>query len=190
MKKEREIWLKPEEIQQLLEGGLYWKDIEAKLSPEGRSITIEKDERTAGIKENEGLIGEEETEAVHGERRLEVAAQEPESEQVRAILLGEMEKEPVIKDRQIQIEQLREEVEETCSSIAATGSEDIITDKVSAKESSVEENAVSANNEFKELIFNKPEEEERPVFGGFKLVLLLIAVAALTFGFWYYYVSM
>lgn len=168
MKKDKEIFLDPEEIQQLLEGGLYWTDIEPKLSPENadsfkRHISMEQEDADETVKSPVPVREfDEETD-------------------VRAILLGE-EKIPdqmnelslkeddfIVKDRQI-----------TIPLAAATEKDDL---------ENIPDNQV--DNELKEYILSseiEPEEEHTP-FGGVKLIILLAAVAALTFGFWYYFLS-
>jgi len=79
MKKEREILLAPEEIQQLLEGGLYWKDISSRLSSASSN-----DFPSLNIKEDLDL--EEVT------RSLTAANEDEEEKSVRAILFGENKK--------------------------------------------------------------------------------------------------
>ena len=82
MKSEKEIWLDPEEIKQLLEGGLYWKDIETKLSPadaEGFRRDLKKEDLSI-----DDIIWEPYLNIP--ERKPEP---EEESDHIRAILLGE-----------------------------------------------------------------------------------------------------
>jgi hypothetical protein len=175
MRKDKEIWLEPEEIQQLLEGGLYWTDIESKLSPENadsfrKSLSTEQDSEK--------------------EERNELAAvgEETDEEQnVRAILLGEENNlsskadaevlESVVRNRQIDLSQFGEKPDGPFIPQAATVEE--------------ENSNIAGDNEFKEIMINndiEPEEEHTP-FGGLKLVILLAVVAVLTFGFWYYFLS-
>lgn len=99
MKKDKEIWLEPEEIQQLLEGGLYWKDIESKLSQENadsfkRHISVERD------------MDDDSTFA-----RDSIFSEPVEEKDVRAILLGEDKTYELEKaDEQAVIDEPQEEV--------------------------------------------------------------------------------
>lgn len=234
MKKEQEILLDPEEIQQLLEGGLYWNDIQPKLSPENidaikRQLNLDEDLEIDQIKRSTTI--EEECD---------------DEKDVREILLGEDKAqsrtndspdkgfEPVIKNRQINLSQMEAAItEETLSEeslsdktlLKGTLPEDMQeeenlirrklfgTDSDEEAEVSCEEknrffhlnersadetgtgedrsSKVFADNELKDMILNDEieVEEEHTSFGGLKVILLLVVVAFLTFGFWYYFIN-
>jgi hypothetical protein len=175
MRKDKEIWLEAEEIQQLLEGGLYWTDIESKLSPENADSF------------RKHLSTEQDLE-IGVESKPATAIKEASEEQdIRAILLGEEKVQDseastealgsVVKNRQIDLSQFEEKPDGPFIPQAATTEE--------------ENPNIQEDNEFKEIMISseiEPEEEHTP-FGGLKLVILLAVVAALTFGFWYYFLS-
>lgn len=173
MKKDKEIWLEPEEIQQLLEGGLYWADIEPKLAPENadsfrRHAKIEPEEEPGGLNQPQGKDWEPD-----------------EQKDVRAILLGEENR--IIKDRQIDFSNLEDGVHHSFVPLAAADEERDLEWEESNNEMKQE-----ADNEFKDIIFSseiESEEDERTPFGGLKLILLLTVAAALTFGFWFYFLN-
>ncbi|HHV65940.1 MAG TPA: hypothetical protein GXX46_12880 [Peptococcaceae bacterium] len=178
MKKDKEIWLEPEEIQQLLEGGLYWKDIEPKLYGQD-----------AGSVKRQPAIAEE--------PNLEEIETVPDQD-VRAILFGEKplpEKtlteaetaaasEENNKEKENKIEDIRpyypkeEGPAEEETKVFPGPAAEIFT-------------GATAENELKDLILRDEEEEEEEgtPFGGLKLILLLIVVAVLTFGFWFYFLN-
>lgn len=124
MLKEKELLLDPEQIKQLLEGDLHWKDIE-----EGTPLPLE-----------ETLIIE--SPAAFGK----IAADE----------------------------------------ISAATEE--------AQGEEVEESNSFQDNEMKSILQTQDEEdieeETKKGFGGFKLILLLLLVAGITFGTWYYFIRL
>jgi len=207
MKKEREILLAPEEIQQLLEGGLYWKDISARLSP------VKSTDQDMDMKEELDL--EEVT------RSLTAASEDEEEKSLRAILFGEDKKytesaaeidfnaepepepepdfaaekdTPIRKEDEVvinrQIDLSRMEADLKAQSPSDLKTEPILNDP-------------EVDNEFKSILNEQnnverqqdqetelDEEEESTAFGGLKLIILLIVVAALTFAFWYYFLDL
>lgn len=80
--KEKEIWLNPEELQQLLEGGLYWKDIEPKVALENtdsfkRPLSIDSDSDDSNVAEETFLFTDY------------TADDEENVEELRTLLLGD-----------------------------------------------------------------------------------------------------
>lgn len=254
MAKEKEIWLDPEELQLLLEGGLYWNDIESKFSKENADLLkrrIDKDD-TLDIDE---IIREASLSRNPGGNKNKSSNNEPAAdttevhneEDVRAILLGE-NKPPVrnpeieqndysavIKNRQIDFSHMQEDLQRPFMSQAVATQEEKM-EKTEKKEilvgadereayeeqqirqglyglAPVEESEVSRDekNNFSGLgaqadypADQKPDhplssdyseeiedeqEEHGSFFSGFKLVILLVVAALITFGFWYYFVS-
>ncbi|MCM1564777.1 MAG: hypothetical protein NC238_02240 [Dehalobacter sp.] len=86
--KKKEIWLDPEELRQLLEGGLYWKDIEPKLSEENAesirrqfSLEDEADINDSAMDEYDQNTGEfDQTNGEYGR----TARKSPEEDQAEA----------------------------------------------------------------------------------------------------------
>lgn len=195
---EKEILLNPEEIQQLLEGGLYWKDIEPKLAPENfvtinRQLSIDEEEISEEPKAKHEIAKHEI--AKHDQVEHDHATQDivnnfmdsDEDKKVRAILLGESN---IIKDRQIDLSHMRE--------ISATTDTEVMgTEKDEKDQNDNLDEAQERGKDFflddtenvmlfsNEIIDNKSE----PFFRGWKLILLMIVVAALTFGFWFYFLG-
>ena len=191
---EKEILLNPEEIQQLLEGGLYWKDIEPKLAPENfvtinRQLSVDEEEISEEPKAKHEIAKHEI--AKHDQVEHDHATQDivnnfmdsDEDKKVRAILLGESN---IIKDRQIDLSHMRE--------ISATTDTEVMgTEKDEKDQNDNLDEAQERGKDFflddtenvmlfsNEIIDNKSE----PFFRGWKLILLMIVVAALTFGFWF-----
>lgn len=263
MSKEKEIWLDPEELQQLLEGGLYWNDIESKFSKENADLLKRRIDKEDTLDVDE-IIREASFSSTFADNKNkssnEPGVDIPEShneEDVRAILLGENRtpaKNPeieqdsyntVIKDRQIDFSHMQEDLQRSFLSQAAasreetmekTGKEAILIgaeeqeayeerqmrqelyglapleesevsrdekDNFSGLGVQAEYTAARPNNQ--QAINQKPDqpfknstysdefedelEERGSPFGGLKLVILLIAVALITFGFWYYFIS-
>jgi len=184
MKKEKEIWLDPDEIKQLLEGGLYWNDIEPKFSPEN----IQEIKRSLG---KDDMMDAEKVEMESG--------QSDEEEDVRAILLGEsfaLQSDTIEVDKKNAQE--AENVQPKAYDVEIIGGaaeenrvEDRRNDPVDSKEEM--EVGFEEKNSFgdiKEIILEDGiEEEQTPFLGGLKLVLLLIVAAATTFGFWFYFIN-
>ncbi len=252
MKREKEIWLDPEEIQQLLEGGLYWNDIEQKSFPDGAESlrsTIEEDGTDI-----QGIIREAPSirNIIMESSSTDIVTKQPvEEEDVRAILLGEgrsqlKEYQPEVqapleqsnslyKDRQIDFSHIQEDIQrpfmahavatqeedgfqveekepllglddqedspsETSNDLACgesfslnddqeaeVGSDEKISfTNLSGRQS---EQSMTKDNEIKDIILSSEIEpvEERPSFGGFKLVFLIAIVAATVFGLWVWY---
>ncbi len=205
MKNEKEIWLNPEDVQQLLEGGLYWKDIEPKLSPENLdsfrrqaiSDELEIEEVTRDASENKKALPGNET------RKSE------ENDEVRAILLGEMSlaatAEPEGDKDALEGQAGFEEDSLVRTSEHASIHSDDETE-VSYEEKNrflnlgSEEDTLNPGNRGIFSNDSQPihdedgdededDEESSKALGGLKLVILLAVVASLTFGFWYYYLS-
>ncbi len=193
MKNEKEILLNPGEIQQLLEGGLYWKDIESKLSLENedsfkRCLNLEDDSETKVI-----------TNITQDVKSSE------EGKEVRAVLLGE---DSIVKDRQINLSHIQEEFSGSYNQQAGTtessgkGSdydykyldENKYGDKFE-HETDEETLFISDLKEetgvrTEDIVFsNEIGFKEEPSLRGWKLVLLMGIVAIITFGFWYYFLS-
>ncbi|NLI92348.1 MAG: hypothetical protein GX434_09140 [Peptococcaceae bacterium] len=138
MMKEKEIWLDPEEIKQLLEGGLYWNDIESKLSSDNANSMKRLPEKDDSPEiDIEEIIKEASAKAK--QPKMEERApliKEHDEEDVRAILLGEgkvslkPEKPPIesnhsiIKDTQIDFGHFERELEPAFLSQAASTEED------------------------------------------------------------------
>lgn len=209
MKNEKEIWLNPEEIKQLLEGGLYWKDIETKLSPadaEGFRRNLKKEDLSI-----EDIIWEPHL----NKFQPEILKQERDEEgnQVRAILLGE---DNVIKDRQIDLSFIKVEKELASVPLAAVEEEpeirqreDILYEvnrvdfeeegdkdfqEVYKEDSAVKDDEMNAfsnivNKHFDDEAFMMELENKGTPFGGLKLIVLLVVTAVITFGCWYYFLS-
>lgn len=205
MKNEKEIWLDQVELKQLLEGGLYWKDIETKLSAGD----------TEGFKRN-AMKEDVSIDAIIWEPCLnkthhEILKEEPqtESDQIRAILLGEEnleEQKPnldqdVIKDRLINLNYLPEdylqEENELASVPHAAAEED--------SEVKYEEKDVFSTRDVEDQLEVKSREDKHfdddddfitelenkgTPFGGLKLIVLLIVSATVTFGVWYYFLNL
>jgi hypothetical protein len=149
MTKEREIWLDPEEIQMLLEGGLYWNDIESKFSKDNADLlkrridkehTLDIDEiiREASVSKNSGDYknkSSNEPGVDITEPHIDTTESHNE-EDVRAILLGEnrppvrnpeIEKnsyDTVMKDRQIDFSHMQEDLQRPFMSQAAASREE------------------------------------------------------------------
>ncbi|NLM21787.1 MAG: hypothetical protein GX207_08580 [Peptococcaceae bacterium] len=181
---EKEILLNPEEIQQLLEGGLYWKDIEPKLAPEN-SVTINRQLPV----DNEEINPE--PKAKHDQIEHDHATQDivnnfidsDEDKKVRAILLGESK---IIKDRQIDLSHIQE--------ISATSEPEAMQTEGDKKQNQdevpeKEKNFFLDDTENVMLFSNEIDNNSEPFFKGWKLILLMIVVAALTFGFWFYFLG-
>lgn len=193
MKKEQEILLNPEEIQQLLEGGLYWRDIQPKLSPENsdnfrRHLSIDEDSDIDEIKISEDIPKEIE-----------------EEKDVRAILLGEEKpiplaaaseedntagEEEIIKKRLFRYVSEEQATEVETESISDIKNEHTVPNVMLNNRDSLYKKNEFRDNEFKDIFNDDDEpEEERSPFGGLKLIILLAIVAAATFGFWYYFLT-
>lgn len=214
MKNKKEIWLNPEEIKQLLEGGLFWKDIEPKLY-EGESGSFSRDLKKEDLSIDD--INWEEADKYKQQEQVQQQEHLNEDEQARLILLGEEKIEdaptdqggqnPVLKDRQINFDYFQEKKELHNIPYAAAAEEDqtnFFTEKdVPEKENEdigviFEENK-EEEDEADESFFAQEEkflfsrdiepEEGRSVFSGLKLVLLLVITAALTFCLWFYFVG-
>ncbi|RNC28543.1 MAG: hypothetical protein AWM53_01523 [Candidatus Dichloromethanomonas elyunquensis] len=197
MKNEKEIWLDTEEIKQLLEGGLYWNDIESKFSDHKRHSIQRPLDQDASLD-------------IDIEEKAQLM-KEYDEEDVRAILLGEVKdldqlNDPLLKgnasvvaDRQINLSHVEEELEHPFFAESASAEEEkrIQTGNNEIEESSetqIFRNELFPNeekdSEFKEMIFsNEIGSEEGPSFGGKKLIVILIVVGIITFGFWYYFLS-
>ncbi|UWG97858.1 hypothetical protein LPY66_03325 [Dehalobacter sp. DCM] len=95
--KEKEIWLNPEELQQLLEGGLYWKDVAPKMSLENtdsfkRQFNIDNGPQTENPTAEEAVYTpisvtaqDEEGDSLFKDD----AVYEENAEELRTILLGD-----------------------------------------------------------------------------------------------------
>ena len=226
MKNEKEIWLDSVEIKQLLEGGLFWKDIQPKIS------LGDKDGFKRNLKKEDVSIDDIIWEPVVNNQPIINSAPDPgsnrelneESDQLRAILLGEENREEsreqetvedrpsitseVIKDRQIDIKFIQEQeltkvphaaVKEESDNIFAEDSEVKADEKDTFSGMMFRENQgtttpksiISSGKEDRHLDedFYEELENERAPFGGLKLIVLLLISAAVTFGFWYYFLS-
>lgn len=240
MAKEKEIWLDPEEIRMLLEGGLYWNDIESKFARKD-SDSLKQRIDNEDIPDIDEII----TDNRSSNQQRDDNGEAHNDEDVRAILLGET---PVrnpeieqnggknlIKDRQIDFSNMQEEIQRPFIVEAAVTEEEKMekpgkNDDIligaderqvyeeqqmgkafyglpPAEESEVgwdEKNNFSglgAQAEYKATIPDRPfnnltyddikdeEEDKGSAFGGLKLVILLVVVALVTFGFWYYFIS-
>ena len=125
MKNQKEILLNPEEILQLLEGGLYWKDIETKVEERAvkRKLDLGEEEKGKAMEsfpetaanEAAALVGPESQDDLASdiqyhnkafEKLEEKDPEEVEQEAVRDILLGERQE--ILKDRQIDLTQIQE----------------------------------------------------------------------------------
>ncbi|KUO64447.1 MAG: hypothetical protein APF84_10785 [Gracilibacter sp. BRH_c7a] len=207
MKNEKEIWLNPVELKQLLEGGLYWKDIETKLSDDGFRRNALKEDVSI-----DDIIWEPCLNKNPEPRQEERQEQSQESDSIRAILLGEEnhkdQLEPdsdqeLVKDRQISLNYLLEEKELATIPHAAAEEE---SDQIE-KAPEVEAEALAMYEEDSEVKYEEKDafssedkhfddddfimeiENKGTPFGGLKLVILLIATATITFGVWYYFLS-
>lgn len=171
MNNEKEILLDSEEIQQLLEGGLFWKDIEPKLSHDN-PVSFQR----RMIFSDQSLNDKEEDKEVAREVINFYAETDiDDDKKVRAILLGENN---IIKDRQIDLSHIQEVS-------AASGDEGTEADIIKETNQNF-----SANDPDSVLIFsNELDNNEQPSFRGWKLVVLMIIVAVLTFGFWFYFLG-
>lgn len=228
MIKEKEILLNPEELERLLDGGLYWKDIENKILDETETRKQFKDEVTsekARIK-SDNLV-----------KRETAASKERENDdgEVRSVLLGDdslpknQSEAKAISEEQF-ADSGQEEIRFNKNlnrqiNINYTASEDFILmekkeeSKIDeGKDKSLQntptesvdegvdnnyfsedksEEAVSdlfnetdfVNSDFQSIINENSPQKASPLLSGLKLVILLIAVAAATFGFWYYYIG-
>jgi len=220
MKNEKEILLNTEEIQKLLEGGLFWKDIETK------TVLPDIDSIKRNIKDDT-----EETENIQcktmEEKITENIREYEEERELRAVLLGEQS---VIKDRQINLNYIQEKLipdeAEASDELAAVMEEaelqkdldidgdkgisgniceDNNSDKVEDSDEfddsrPREEEGISFtdrsrfddyfnNNAEEDILEEDTEFQEKPFLSGWKLVVLMGLVAAVTFGFWYYFLS-
>lgn len=210
MKSEKEIWLDQVELKQLLEGGLYWKDIETKLSPgstEGFKRTVLKEDVSI-----DDIIWEPYVNKTYPETLQEEP--QTESDEIRSILLGEENQEKqksdldqeVIKDRLINLNYLQEDYlqEEALASVPhaaveedsevkyeekdAFSSSDIAT-HLQPEEASSWLTPENKNKHFDDDDFMSELENKGTPFGGLKLIILLIVSATVTFGVWYYFLS-
>lgn len=168
MKNEKEVWLDQVELKQLLEGGLYWKDIETKLSPA----------------DNEGFKRKVPKEDVNIQEEPQT-----ESDQIRAILLGEE------NINYLQEDYLQEEKELASVPHAAAGEDSEVKneekDAFSTFSTSDEEDVLEVREDKHfddDDDFMRDLENKGTPFGGLKLIVLLIVSAIVTFGFWYYFV--
>jgi len=119
MKNKKEIWLNPEELKQLLEGGLYWKDIESKIY-DGEAGSFNRNLKKEDLKIEH--INWEQVETSRQQEQIEQQEQknENEDELARSILLGEERSQDtpadqgsqnsVLKDRQINFAYFQEEL--------------------------------------------------------------------------------
>lgn len=268
MKKDKEIWLDPEEIQQLLEGGLYWIDVESKISPENansikKQLNMDQDFDIEGISKPTLVIGQPDDEEkdvraillgqdklqarraelsaqgfdpiiknrqidisnveerLHSSFMPEAAATEEDFQEIKAqeeLFLGKGQEESFIDKEQEELFIDEEQSEEKVAFSDRDGSEENLlkerlfaVDSEEEKEVGLDERSCfshfdddedtldisipshQVDNELKDFILSnelEPEEEEQASFGGLKLIILLAVVAALTFGFWYYFLSM
>ncbi|NLP45163.1 MAG: hypothetical protein GX351_11130, partial [Peptococcaceae bacterium] len=211
MKKEQEILLEPEEIQQLLEGGLNWEDISSRLSPDNSTDPQDSNSREELDEEEldeEELDEEELDEELDLEKvtnSLIAAVEDEEEKSVRAILFGEdksfPESTPEI-DSEAEVEPETEIITQENTAIR-TEDEVVINRQIdlSRMEADLKAQPIlgdpEVDNELKSILseqFNaeqeqdlemgEEEEEEKAPFGGLKLVILLVVVAVLTFAFW------
>jgi len=185
MKNEKEILLNPEEIQLLLEGGLFWKDIEPKLWSENPDSSARQ------------LATEEYTDS-------EVLEEPVEEKDVRAILFGE---DVVVKNRQIDLSHIQEEAPKVfVPEVAATEDSDLSLNYQEEKpadtgfigsreeiEVGVEEKnsflSMDSDDSENILLSDEIEPQDKPFLSGWKLLVVMGVVAVLTFGFWYYFLS-
>jgi hypothetical protein len=124
------------------------------------------------------------------------AAEENAPEQdVRAILLGENP----LREEENARAQAPASFQEGSETKLYSSDEPALQEALTGQDSSVfskstitEPISPTTDNELKQIILSDAEEEEeeqRTPFGGLKLVLLLLVVAALTFGFWFYFLN-
>lgn len=209
MKKEQEILLEPEEIQQLLEGGLNWEDISSRLSPD--NSTDPQDSNSREELDEEELDEELDLEKVTNS--LIAAVEDEEEKSVRAILFGEdksfPESTPEI-DFEVEAEAEPETEIITQENTAIRTEDEVVINRqidLSRMEADLKAQPIlgdpEVDNELKSILseqFNaeqeqdlemgEEEEEEKAPFGGLKLVILLVVVAVLTFAFWYYFLDL
>ena len=193
MKNEKEIWLDQVELKQLLEGGLYWKDIETKLSAgdtEGFKRNVMKEDVSIDAIIWEPCLNK----THHGTLQEEP---QTESDQIRAILLGEENHEEqksnldqeVIKDRLINLDYLQEDYlqeENELASVPHAAMEEDSEVKYEEKDVfSTEDKHFDDDDDFITELENKGTP-----FGGLKLIVLLILSATVTFGVWYYFLNL
>ncbi len=183
MKNEKEFWLEQAELKQLLEGGLFWKDIETKLSPadnEGFKRKVSKEDVNINPIVWEPYVNKSHPDTLQEEPQTE-------SDQIRAILLGEENL------NYLQEDYLQEEKELASVPHAAVGEDsEVKKEEKDAFSTSDEEDALKVREEKHfddDDDFMMELENKGTPFGGLKLIVLLIVTAILTFGFWYYFLS-
>lgn len=202
MKNEKEVWLDEVELKQLLEGGLYWKDIETKLSPadsEGFKRKAPKEDVNINPIVWEPYVNKSHPDTLQEEPQTE-------SDQIRAILLGEENlkeqksdsDQEIVKDRQVNLNYLQEDYlqeEKELASVphAAVGEDSEVKTEEKDAFSTIDEEDVLKVREDKHFDddddFMMELENKGTPFGGLKLIVLLIVTAIVTFGFWYYFLS-
>lgn len=186
MKNEKEIWLDQVELKQLLEGGLYWKDIETKLSPadtEGFKRNMPKEDVSIADIIWEPL----------NQTHTEILQEEPQAEgdQIRAILLGERNNEEQEEEALSSVPHAAVEEEESevkHEEKDAFSSRDVV-DHLQPKETYEWLTPENKDKHFDDDDFMMELEDKGTPFGGLKLIVLLIVTATVTFGAWYYFIS-
>lgn len=249
--KKKEIWLDPEELRQLLEGGLYWKDIEPKLSEENAesirrqlSLEDEADINDGAIDEYDQNTGEfDQTNGEYGrtagkspeEDQAEAGPvfagdSDEDNEEIRTILLGDQnsgqdELQRLFISQAASLEddfnEMKNPAETSPDSFSPLADTEAVDDLNKADEAynaedtamnptdlgTLEETEVGAEerSRFSDLnsyIMNSKNDpsadddddldfefEQKSGFGGLKLVILVVIVAAVTFGLWYFFIS-
>lgn len=168
MKKEKEIWLEPEELKKLLEGGIDWNDIESKFSQGHGPIGPQNTEKAEDPNLNIDEIIRETSLKQSVQAKETDNSQANTEEDIRAILLGE-ENSPdkiseipsdpkaiVTKDRQIRLNRGEENFEHPIFTLAATDEEADLTGSLLQAETAI-------GQEEKES-FARRDNEETKVF--------------------------
>jgi hypothetical protein len=251
--KKKEIWLNPEELRQLLEGGLYWKDIEPKLSEENaesirRQFSPEGDADINDFTINEHDQDDGEYDRPTGKFPEEDQAEagpvftgdlDENNEEIRTILLGDqnlgqdelqrlfISQAASLEDDFNEIESISEindpvktspdsfgpltdieaadglnKANEAYNAEDTTMTLERPTDLGMLEETEVGAEERSRFSDLNSYIINSknnlsPDDdddldfglEQKSSFGGLKLVILVIIVAAITFGLWYFFIS-
>jgi len=251
--KKKEIWLNPEELRQLLEGGLYWKDIEPKLSEENvesirRQFSPEDDADINDSTINEHDQDDGEYDRTAGKFPEEDQAEagpvftgdlDEDNEEIRTILLGDqnlgqdelqrlfISQAASLEDDFNEIESISEindpvktsldsfspltdieaadglnKADEAYNAEDSTMTLERPTDLGMLEETEVGAEERSRFSDLNSYIMNSKNDpspdddddldfgfEQKSSFGGLKLVILVVIVAAVTFGLWYFFIS-
>lgn len=207
---DKEIWLGSEEIQLLLEGGLYWNDIEPKVTVKKDflkdSPRLESDSQQDNKHQDYIQLFDEECDGEvssipigQNTRRMHAEiTPEMNNPEITQEMNQEMNQEitPEIKDRQIDLSNLNEKSGRTFAPDAGVFEheyQDLEFDKAESDVGTEERNALISMYgpedipEVNVSWVGELEGEASPFLSGYKLIILLTGVALLTFGFWYYF---